>query len=277
MTSPSTSATDQLVADLIWAVSSASLVVDPLAVPAQPLSASEVDTELLVRTLSAPLPHRVGRYFEQLVLFWLTHVRRVEIVSTGEQVQVDGRTIGEFDFLFRNEEGALTHCEAAIKFFLHHPREGTSHYPGPNARDNFEAKATKLFDQQLKLSAEHRPEVTAREAFVKGRIFTHLGDPPPDRLPPRLAPDHLGGTWLRADELPLLVQSRPGALVTVTTKPHWLAPVAAPPTPLDELAAILRSDESPGRHTLMATLHNGDLTEPEAVCIVPAAWPNLVS
>lgn len=216
---------DRYLADLAWAIESPSFVDGPNAAEAAQLDRAAIDVEHLAQFIGEP-PRRVGQYFERLVHYWLAHVRKVEMVGVGQQV-LDGKiTIGEIDFLFVDEAGELNHWEVAVKFFLHHPDRPGSHYPGPNARDDFERKATKIFGPQLGLSETSHPDVTVRRAFVKGQVFYHPAVPTPTERPNRMPESHLRGEWIRSDQLDLLNDRWGDAQGMVLDKPHWLA---APP------------------------------------------------
>ena len=59
---------------------------------------------------------RLGRYAESLLAWYFRHCGT--LVAHGLQVRADkGQTIGEFDFLLRQED-ALVHWEFATKFYL---------------------------------------------------------------------------------------------------------------------------------------------------------------
>ena len=222
--------------------------------------------------------HRVGYYFESLVAHWLGDVRQVEMVAQGHQVVEGGRTLGEIDFVFRDEAGVLNHWEVAAKFFLyseHHEVLG-SHFIGPNAGDTFERKRDKLLGQQLELSRSVFPEVGRRVAFVKGRIFYHPEEQHPDELPGTMAGNHLRGTWIRFGELDWLAAV--AERFCILEKPHWLAPerlghddprlLQAP-----ELVGRLRAGDD--RPVLLAGLAEDRDTwrETERIFVVSDDWP----
>ncbi len=186
---------------------------------------SEKEAEMFTGKYSG---HRVGYYFESLIHYWLKHVRKVEILAQGFQVMQEGRTLGELDFVFRDEEGRINHWEVAAKFYLYCEEQEVkaSHYIGPNAQDTFELKREKIFGKQLPLSEKVFPEVSIRQAFVKGRIYYHPSAKKQDELPEGLMPDHLRSIWIRHSELSWLEgegtpETRAYHLIE---KPYWLAP-----------------------------------------------------
>lgn len=221
--------TTQAAGDLTWTINSPSLIQAPaetLATNWPVCQESDFDSEALLSWCESRRQYRVGRYFEDLVHFYLQSVRGFEVVEQGLQIQENDRTVGELDFLYRNHEGELCHCETAVKFFLHTPEsnDSGSHFIGPNSADNFERKTRRLFEHQLCLSENRFPDVCRREAFVKGRIFYHPRTPAPTALPELLARDHLKGSWVRESELDLLEASDAETRFRIARKPHWLAP-----------------------------------------------------
>ncbi len=209
--------------DLNWAINSPSLIencTDKLNVQAD----EDVLAKQLFQFMENRISHRVGYYFESLVHFYLRNMRMVEIVGQRLQIQENCRTIGELDFLFRDEQGELNHWEVAVKFYLYHPEKSVanSHFIGPNAADTFERKMKRLFEHQLPLSEKYFPEVSQRHAFVKGRIFYHPQMPLGDSLPTLLAANHLRGDWIYLRELEWLNHWEFDA-ATMLIKPWWLS------------------------------------------------------
>ena len=264
----------QALLDLEWVLTSPSLVSDALAAGTVDFEPATVDVDHLEAFLADRSEHRVGRYFEHLIHYWLAHVRKVDVAEVGMQIiDEKRRTIGEIDFLFRDEHGQLTHCEAAVKFFLHHPNDESSHFPGPAARDNFEKKSTRLFDTQLHLSSEHVPDVTTRLGFVRGRIFQQLGRDLPEVLPPRMASDCLGGVWVRESNIDTL-DSLGDFGFHFVPKPHWFAPVAtAQILTKTEFVESISSHFSGPAYPMMVSLRDSAGAEAHRCFVVPDVWP----
>lgn len=157
---------------------------------------------------------QVGRYFEDLVEYWLTNIRKVEMVERGLQVQEGNRTMGELDFVFRDEGGILTHWETAVKFYLHH--EGD--FIGPNAADTLDRKVRHLKQHQIELGQKAIPEIEKSEVWMKGRLYYHPEDDESVELPDYVSKGHLRGTWIRASELDWFDSKQN---YHILEKPHW--------------------------------------------------------
>lgn len=221
---------DQWIRDLRWVMSSPFLMSsdglgEENSTAIEGLELNERQAAMYSEKYSG---HRVGYYFESLVFYWLKHVRGVEILAHSYQVLDEGRTVGELDFVFRDEEAQVVHWEVAAKFYLYCVDEKVkgSHYIGPNARDTFELKKEKIIGKQLPLSKVAFPEVSCRQAFVKGRIFYHPQQSRPDVLPDGLLKNHQCGMWLRFSEISWLddCEKSKKMMYHLIKKPFWLAP-----------------------------------------------------
>ena len=279
--------TTQATRDLIWAINSPSLIrssTEYVSTDWPACKESDFDPAELQASLDASNQYRVGRYFEDLVHFYLKSIRGFEIVERGLQIQEDGRTVGEIDFLYRNGDGRLCHCETAVKFFLHttDSNDSGSHFIGPNSADNFERKTRRLLDHQLPMSKSRFPDVARREAFVKGQIFYHPLAAVPTEPPDLLSRDHLKGSWIRESELDFLGASDAEARYRVAGKPHWLAPDQASfqdatLKSADEIRSLLAIHFSERRTPQLVTvLSKGDehWQESDRVFVVSDQWPH---
>ncbi len=188
---------DPAVRDLAWVIGSPSLVnasypaylnrvVDDAWCNAQ----LQRSTAWLAGLDQKPLPlhqfiaarptRRLGYYFETLIAFWLTHMPDTQIIATNLQVQDEQRTVGEYDFLFRNASAEVCHWEAAIKFYLQVEASTEQRsFIGPGARDRLDLKLARTFEHQLHLG--HTPagsnalpqgvRLGKTQAFIKGYLF----------------------------------------------------------------------------------------------------------
>lgn len=287
--------TPQAIRDLEWVLKSPSLLTPCPALPesfaSQNLAEAQDELHTFLAESSEENEYRVGRYFERLVLYYLKHIRKVEVVANGLQLQEDRQTVGELDFVFRDEAGQLQHWETAVKFYLHFPGTSNcgSHFIGPDSRDNFEKKRQRLFEHQLPLSARRFSDIAERHAFVKGRIFYHPEHLPPQTLPDQLSPDHLRGVWIYRRELAWLSRLAERAngrivLAKVLPKPFWLAPTRvelatgeSDHLPVDELQQKLEQhfrDSATPRLVSLLAKETDAWCEFERVFVVPESWPH---
>lgn len=164
----------------------------------------------LVNHVQARPTRRLGRLAEALIAFWLEHAPETELLACNLPVREGGRTLGEFDFILR-EQGAnrATHWESAVKFYLQLPdAQAMSGYVGPGDNDTLGAKVDKVFQRQLALressagrkvlAAAQVEELDAR-AFLKGWLFYEgaPGNRSQGADAPGLSKTHWRGWWLR--------------------------------------------------------------------------------
>lgn len=177
--------------------------------------------------------HRVGRYFESLVQYWLEHLTEFEVIASNLQIKDGKQTLGEIDFLFR-EKTQLIHWETAVKYFLQLTQGCQEHeFIGPNTADNLASKKDLLLRKQLPRSTQENldreldgltgTDSIQRQAFVKGWLFYHEPCETNNDCLSSLNPEHLRGFWIRHSQEELPEQTE-DALWTVLTKPYWLAP-----------------------------------------------------
>ncbi|MFP6764292.1 MAG: DUF1853 family protein [Planctomycetaceae bacterium] len=296
-----TSIPSQVIQDLEWTLTSPGLIATPEPVDntADSLTAETLNPyhaelcSFLELQNSHRNDHRVGRYFEQLVLFYLQRIRRVDMVASGLQIHEQGRTIGELDFVFRDESGQLQHWETAVKFYLCFPgsAEPGQNLIGPDPRDNFSSKFNRLFNHQLPLSEKRFSEIAARHAFVKGQIFYHPELSPPPSPCSQLCANHLRGVWLFCHELNWLhrlTEMHGDVTAQVMEKPYWLSPRFVPDSPepcpsqppltvrgiQDTLHRHFQKSSRPRLISLLAR-NTGQWYEVERVFVVSESWPNV--
>ena len=243
------------------------------------LNQSEIDADHL-QDFFARNPHStVGRYFESLVYYWIKYIRGLEVLVYNEQIKRAGRTIGEIDLVFRDEQDRLVHWEPAVKFFLYFPHHHSfsSDYVGPNSRDNLDRKIHHLFGHQLKQSLDGPIKTDVQEAFVRGCIFYHLRNPSPDRNHGWLHVAHLRGRWIHSSEVNELPE--PGNWnYRLMMKPHWLAmtPSQMPAIPSTGIARWVEQQfEHSDRPVMLCTDRStGNLNgAADRIMIVSDQWP----
>ena len=174
---------------------------------------------------------RLGHYFETLITFWLTHLSGTELIATNLQVQDAQRTLGEYDFLFRQRDGETVHWEAAVKFYLQvTPLAEQSSFIGPGTRDRLDIKLNKVFKQQLLLSNSPegqqalpnsiKPDRT--QAFIKGYLFYHFSTRHKLSID-GISAGHLSGWWMR-HKLEKIPQTHAESHWAILPRLNWLAP-----------------------------------------------------
>ena len=234
--------------------------------------------------------HRVGRYFEALTHYWLQHLAGLEVVANNLQLRDGKQTVGEIDFLFR-ENKQLIHWEVAVKYYLQLVPDCEEHeYIGPNAADNLASKTKRLFEEQLPRSTEQNlvRELGAldgtgsikRQAFIKGWLFYRGFPEPPGTCPSSINPDHLKGFWIRHGEDKLPPQTQNG-LWTLLKKPYWLAPKLSATTDglinRDQMELLLESHFNTKKSPLLVAqlelCASGYLERLRGFVVAPK-WPN---
>lgn len=96
---------------------------------------------------------RLGKLVERFVSNELQQHPSIEILAENIQIQNNKITLGELDCLLL-QNNAPIHLEIIYKFYLYDATVGTTeieHWIGPNRRDSFVQKLTKLKDKQLPL------------------------------------------------------------------------------------------------------------------------------
>ena len=191
--------------------------------------------------LNAENDHRLGARFERLIEFGLAHLPDFDCVKRRLQVQFDGRTWGEFDFIVENRVARnLEHWEVACKFYLGVPDANHINWVGPGKRDSLIRKLRHLTHRQLVLSDAPQSLETRKSlgqelmrvrAMIKGRLFYPLGvdaihdtsfrfDTPEGHIV--LNEQAPIGYWCDFDDC---LKAKPGS-VRELTKSHWLDPEA---------------------------------------------------
>lgn len=235
--------------------------------------------EALLATLGSSRDHRLGRYAENLLHFWLSAPDNpeFELVSCREPLRKGRMTLGEPDFLIRERDsGQLWHVELAVKFYLD---AGRGEWLGPNRRVSLARKLDRLCRHQLPLLQSpaglawleaNGLSAPSPWAWVKGRLFPAAADT--ERL--TSSGQTLQQAWLTRDTLRTLARMRPTLRWHRLAKRYWLAPVASimleePALNIDTATEMLPDDEA---HALVA-LQDG--REALRVFVVGDDWASL--
>ena len=219
--------TQQSVRDLAWAISSPPLMsqmssqcIWPQGAWYQQLYSESLpwikrldnDSSELEELIAEQKDRRLGKYFETLWYFWLCKQSRYDIVENNVQINIDGETLGELDFvLFDNKEKKTLHWELAVKFYLGvgDTREMYNWY-GPNRRDRLDKKVEHLLSRQSVISQDARVvqwlaaqgiKIDRCAVIMKGRLYfpcpaEQAAESVAAMLPLKCSPDLLHGWWL---------------------------------------------------------------------------------
>ncbi len=179
---------------------------------------------------------RLGYYFEVLVELWLQQIYPDFCFAPHLQIKADGKTVGEFDFLFSQAtEHETSHWEVAVKFYLRyeHEEERVLWY-GPNSRDRLDLKLDKMFQHQLRLGFKPQSQSVLRQmgflnivphALMKGYLFYPAsGDwqrTEVDNV--GISSRHLRGWWTKLDEFTVPVQDASSRWLFLP-RLQWLSP-----------------------------------------------------
>lgn len=281
----------QAVRDLLWAINSPELVdlQQNVRHAIANIATDDVDVGNLLTFLKPAGGHRVGRYFERLIQFYLEQICQYDVWAHGLQIHRDGRTVGELDFVFKDQLGVVHHWETAVKFYLHRTEQHSSgsHLVGPNPADQFESKLHRMLNHQLPLGSSVFPNITERHAFVKGRIFYHIDTKTEDvgTLPCALAQNHLRGNWCYESEINRLNERNAATdfRVRILTKPHWLSDDQAESAGANSetmtsvatrIGRHFQQSESPVLLSIMEP-DDSHLQEINRVFVVANSWPGV--
>ena len=245
--------------------------------------------------IAARPTRRLGHYFESLIAFWLANRPDTQIIATNLQVQDTERTLGEFDFLFRDDNATVCHWEAAVKFYLQaEPVAEPRAFIGPGARDRLDLKLNRVFTHQLELgkSAEGRAALPAgitldkAQAFIKGMLFfpATQGEnfSAPRTVIPGVSSTRLCGWWTRhpLEKLPYATESSRWVIVP---RLGWLSPARLTAEGAvmthQEIGAVLDEHFSGSTEAMLVTQvkknAQGDWQEASRGFVVGSAWPTI--
>lgn len=250
------------------------------------------DPEPLQAHLARERDHRLGSHFESLLAFWLGWPDNplCQLVARNLPVRVDGRTLGEFDFLVRDRaNGELQHWEVAVKFFLGVQSGGQArHWIGPGLRDRLDLKLDRLRTHQLRLGsspagrrllAEHGLTPARPVCLVKGRLFHPAHAEGAGWAPRDAAPGHLRGWW--TDHAGFLARWEAAGLTWLRLpKANWMTAVLADaegilPAPPQDIHALLAGLPAAGARSAICVIGLRDGREVTRGFVVPAGWPEV--
>lgn len=135
--------------------------------------------------LESPLnfSQKLGHLYEDALEHILRSNPYVTDLHCGVQVFAeDGRTMGEFDYLFRFR-GEIIHLELAVKFYCAVRTSDQLRWYGPDARDHWDRKHQRMLSHQLEIAQTKEGKDTiekllcSRESQTKHLIYGRLFDP----------------------------------------------------------------------------------------------------
>lgn len=200
------------------------------------------DASALLEHLQRRPTHRLGVYFEQLWQFFLQQDPDVELIAHNLPIHDNGRTLGEFDCIYRcHQRERDVHLELAVKFFLGLPynsaetNNGTGQlqeWLGPDARDRLDLKLNHLLERQILLG--ERPQARKRlramgvenlstEIAFKGYLFQHEHNAPP--LPAGYNTDRKMERWVAFTQMRPYLSTLDAEVFLVVPKMMWLGAV----------------------------------------------------
>lgn len=127
----------------------------------------------------------LGKKAESFFEAAIRHSPHYELLAANVQVHQDKITLGEIDFLLEDKfRSKFLHVELVYKYYVYDPSfdEELARWIGPNRRDSFLQKISKLKDRQLPLlykpqslpileNLDLKPEQLQQEVYFKASLF----------------------------------------------------------------------------------------------------------
>jgi hypothetical protein len=144
----------------------------------------------------------LGKRFEALMKWYFESSDQWNLLLSNEVVEVNGRTIGEVDFILEDRNGVVVHLEVACKFYLGEAgSQGEwGRWRGLRAEDSLEKKVAK-FSRQLDLHRSDWPKVQRKAACLKGWLFYPFRELAKPKPPRGAAPRAPSGWWMHTNEI----------------------------------------------------------------------------
>lgn len=227
---------------------------------------------------------RLGFYFERLYQVLLEDLLGWNILLQNRQIQSNGRTIGELDFVVHNRaDNRIEHHEIAIKYYLGVPDlHGKTLWYGPNATDRLDLKTDRMLRQQSQRTQLPEARTLMAEANITGPVTPRIFMPgylfyPADQqvtVPDYVPANHLRGRWRYLSQL----KSSDIAGWVVLNKPHWIGSWRQSEAPeSEEVSSALNKIERHAMPLLFANLERDSSTglwqETDRIFVVPDNWP----
>lgn len=257
-----------------------------LKICASHLEALDRDPTPLFHELQNQADRRLGHRFETLLSQWLQWDERYELLAQNLQVQHQGQTLGEFDFiLFDRANEQYVQLEVACKFYLGVPdTTNPAHWFGPMLRDRLDLKLRHMRQQQSQLA--QLPEAQAQlerrgwridqtRCLMKGRLFYPV-DGAAHPTPNDVATEHPQGRWSRRTQFQQQIRFEAERWM-VLTKHQWFSSHRFDPTMADHNPAVsptLNPDQPIQRPVCLAGLmqQGTNWIESQRLFLVPDDW-----
>jgi len=114
---------------------------------------------------------RLGKQIERVFSFLIESSSNYSLLKENIQVIDDKVTIGELDFIIKNNEtDVVSHLEIVYKFYLYDPNFSgieLERWIGPNRKDSFIEKFTKLKSQQFSLLYKPKTAIVLHDLDIK--------------------------------------------------------------------------------------------------------------
>lgn len=151
-----------------------------------PLYPTSAFREKSTINITNPTSTVLGKRMEDLFAVYITQFTSEEILLQNRQIILNKETLGEIDFLLKdNASGVISHVELIYKFYLYDPDTGiseTDHLIGPNKRDSLNRKLERLQKRQFPLLFQEatqellktlkiNPEEVIQKMCFKANIF----------------------------------------------------------------------------------------------------------
>ncbi len=192
------------------------------------------DPRPLLEFLGDPTRHKLGKYFENLIAYWLEASPNFELLARNLQIRDEKKTYGELDLIVHDRKtGRTGHWEVAAKFYLQlGSADDLRSWVGPNRRDNLGRKSQHLLENQARraghpvahaLLAQQNIPIDEAFVFLKGHLFkSPTSEPETCKGPIRIHPECEQHTWVSVGDF---ARTHAGSDLTwqELTKPNWLA------------------------------------------------------
>jgi hypothetical protein len=133
----------------------------------------EKNPQELLKYLEKKNSHLLGKYFEALFEFYLYKSPFKELIASNIQINSNGKSIGELDFIYRDLiEDKIIHLETAGKFFItNRSNDGKVQFLGPNPNDSLQEKLDKISSTQITLTKTEEGKEALRKLGISEKIF----------------------------------------------------------------------------------------------------------